>query len=118
MNKDIGSLIDIQNAGNKITLFVGDKTEEAFLQDELTRSAVVYQLMIVGEATNRLSKNHLARFQELGWSKIIGMRNKLIHGYHDVNWNIVWNTVTEHLPDLLLAIESQIAVLLEEDSDH
>jgi len=63
--------------------------------------AVVRLLEIIGEAANGISLSYQQSHPELPWTGMISMRNRLIHGYFDVNLDIVWKTVQEDLPYLL-----------------
>ena len=63
--------------------------------------AVVRLLEIIGEAANGLSSEFKLSRADLPWTGIIGMRNRLIHGYFDLNLDIVWQTIQEDLPFLL-----------------
>jgi uncharacterized protein with HEPN domain len=61
-------------------------------------------LVIVGENVARLSKHHpefIAAHPETPWRQAIGLRNRIAHGYEDVDFEIVWRTATEYLPNLL-----------------
>ncbi len=68
--------------------------------------SLVHLLEIVGEAATGVSPDFRERHPDLPWKKIMGMRNRLIHGYFDVNLDIVWQTVMEDLPNLVTAIET------------
>ena len=67
--------------------------------------AVVRLIEIVGEAANRVSKTRQKQLSQIPWPQIIGMRNRLIHGYDAVDLDIVWQTVTEELPPLITILE-------------
>ncbi|MBL6962096.1 MAG: DUF86 domain-containing protein [Anaerolineales bacterium] len=75
------------------------------IDDWKTRSAVLYQLTVVGEAVKRLSKEFRAQHTHIPWALIAGMRDHLIHGYDLVDWDEVWQTAKKDIPDLLLKIE-------------
>ena len=60
---------------------------------------------ILGEAAARTTPELRRAHPEIQWQNIIGMRNRLIHAYHDVNLGILWKTATEELPDLIAALE-------------
>ncbi|MEA3350174.1 MAG: DUF86 domain-containing protein [Chloroflexota bacterium] len=96
---------DIVNAGELILEFVDGFDEETFIDDWKTRSAVLYQLTVVGEAVKRLSKDFRARHTHIPWALIAGMRDHLIHGYDLIDWDEVWRTVQKDIPDLLQKIE-------------
>jgi uncharacterized protein with HEPN domain len=76
--------------------------------------ALVNCLEIVGEAASRVSAVTRSRIDAVPWRAIIGMRNRLIHAYFDIDKNIVWETVTSNLTDL----EPLLAAALEEHSEE
>ena len=67
--------------------------------------ALVRLIEIVGEAANRVSKTRQKQLSQIPWPQIIGMRNRLIHGYDVVDLDIVWQTVTEELPPLITLLD-------------
>lgn len=79
-----------------------DKT--TFLQDRRTQQAVILNLVILGEAATKLLSHHeafAARHPQVSWRSMKGMRNRLAHGYFNIDLNVVWDTVQTALPDLL-----------------
>jgi len=82
--------------------------ETAFMADRKTQDAVIRNLEIIGEAANKLSPELRSSQPDIPWVDIIGMRNRLIHGYLTVNLDIVWSTVHEVLP----GFKATIAALL------
>jgi len=72
--------------------------EAAFMRDRRTQDAVIRNLEVIGEAVNKLSPDLQAAHPEIPWADIVGMRNRLIHGYLTVDLNIVWSTVKQVLP--------------------
>jgi uncharacterized protein with HEPN domain len=64
--------------------------------------AIIRCLEILGESASRISVGIRKRYPTIPWSQIIGMRNRLVHGYDIVDYDIVWSTVTEDLPPLVL----------------
>jgi uncharacterized protein with HEPN domain len=67
--------------------------------------SLVHLLGIVGEAANGISPEFRMRHPDLPWKKMIGMRNRLFHGYFDVNLDVVWQTATDDLPDLVVKLD-------------
>jgi uncharacterized protein with HEPN domain len=67
--------------------------------------ALVRLIEIIGEAANRVSKTRQKQLSQIPWPLIVGMRNRLIHGYVVVDLDIVWQTVTEELPSLITILE-------------
>ena len=105
MNRDNAALIDIVKAGRMVLIFKQDRDKESFFNDPKTQSAILHQLMIIGEAVKRLSSEFRAQNSDIPWSLIAGMRDNLIHAYDAVDLDEVWKTVTADIPDLLAKIE-------------
>jgi len=101
MRRDDAALLNIAEAAGLLPAFVKGLTKEAFLNDVKTRSAVLYQLIVMGEAVKRLSAEFRTQHPEVPWSLIAGMRDHLIHGYDIVDWDEVWKTATSDVADVL-----------------
>lgn len=67
--------------------------------------AIVRLLEIVGEAAARGPEIERANWPEIAWADIVGLRNRIVHGYDDVNLDIVWGIVTRNLPPLVRELE-------------
>jgi uncharacterized protein with HEPN domain/predicted nucleotidyltransferase len=83
-------------------------TKEEFLRSEPVQDSIIRGLEIVGEAVSRLSPQLKNKYPEVPWENISGMRNRLIHGYFDVDLERVWKTIEDDIPDFERAV-SQIA---------
>ena len=105
MQRDLAILLDIVQAAQLILAFKGGMNKAAFDADPKTQSAVLHQLMVIGEAVKRLSLEFRSSHSGLPWSDIAGMRDHLIHGYDIVDLEEVWNTATVDVSDLLAALE-------------
>jgi uncharacterized protein with HEPN domain len=92
--------------------FVEGVTKEEFFENKEKQYAVLRALEIIGEAAKNLSRGLKAKNREIQWRDIVGMRDKLIHGYFGINLNLVWETVKKNLPDL----KRQIFKVLKEES--
>ncbi|MHC4974003.1 MAG: HepT-like ribonuclease domain-containing protein [Planctomycetota bacterium] len=66
--------------------------------------ALVQCVQMVGEAAGRVSEETRSRLPDLPWAAIVGMRNRLVHGYYDIDHDEVWNTVANDLPPLVEAL--------------
>ncbi len=100
---------DARAACQRIERFVGGKARAEFVASELLRAAVERQLEIIGEALGRAADEdpEAGRYvPEL--RKIVGMRNRLIHGYGEVDYNIVWDVATIQTPGLRQALEQAL----------
>jgi uncharacterized protein with HEPN domain len=73
---------------------------ETFVKDETLQRAFVRSLEIIGEATKKLSSEIKAKYPDVGWKMIAGTRDKLIHDYFGVDFELVWDIVTAKIPVL------------------
>ena len=105
MPRDDATLLDIVNAARLIQTFIQDMTQEAFLGDLKTQSAVFHQITLIGEAVKRLSQAFRERHPILPWSLMAGMRDHLIHGYDAIDLDEVWKTATHDVPEVLIKLE-------------
>jgi uncharacterized protein with HEPN domain len=108
MERDETTLLDIAKASRAAMEFVEGFSKEAFLDDPRTKAAVLYELIVVGEAVKRLSAVFRDQHPEIPWALIAGMRDHLIYGYDALDWDEVWKTATADVPALLKAIESML----------
>jgi uncharacterized protein with HEPN domain len=94
-------LEDARMACVRIADFVAGKTKAEFVASVLLRSAVERQLEIIGESLGRaFTEDPEVAIRVPDLRKIVGLRNRLIHGYDEVDSNIVWDIVTQKLPEL------------------
>ncbi|HNZ13905.1 MAG TPA: DUF86 domain-containing protein [Anaerolineaceae bacterium] len=73
---------------------------ESFLEDEKTQDAVMFNLIIIGEAANRIAGEFQESHPEIPWSSMIGTRNVIVHGYDQVKLQIVWDIIHRDLAPL------------------
>jgi uncharacterized protein with HEPN domain len=85
--------------------------QAALASDHVRALGLVKCLEIVGEAAGRLSRDFRGRHSAIPWDQIIGMRNRLVHAYFEIDYEQVWKTLTEDLPQL---IEQWERILAEE----
>ena len=84
--------------------FVVGSTKDAFVEDRRTQQAVIMSLVIIGEAATKVMDSYSEFAQahpEVPWRSMRGMRNRIAHGYFDINLDVVWDTVQTALPELL-----------------
>lgn len=101
MQRDDASLIDILKAAKTAEQFKNMDDKAGFLKDELLQSGILHQLIIIGEAVKRLSDDFRKAHPEIPWKLIAGMRDRLTHGYFDVDLDEVWKTVDSDIPELI-----------------
>ena len=107
--KNAQRLCHILQAVQRIHRSVDGISRETFFADEDKQGNVVRCLEIIGEAANHVSEEICSANPEIPWVAIIGMRNNLIHGYNEVNYRLVWETVQNDLN----ALEEKIPQILE-----
>ena len=84
----------------KIDEFVRDMSFEEFAKDDKTLSAVVRKLEIIGEATKNIPGDIRRKHKEIPWSDMAKIRDKIIHAYFGINYQIIWKVIKEKLPGL------------------
>ena len=94
-------LYHIIQAGERIFRSIDGITKDDFYANEDKQGNVVRCLEIIGEATNHLSEEIFAAHDDIPWHAIVGMRNNLIHGYNEVNYEFVWATVQNDIRPLI-----------------
>lgn len=105
-------LADMQEAVGSVLEFTQGMTWDQFVQDRKTVYAVVRAFEIIGEAAKKVPAGVRKRHQTVPWKQMAGMRNKLIHEYFGVNYQVLWKTVHSDIPPL----QRQIDQVLEEES--
>ena len=113
MRKDYRLFIkDILDAIEKIEEFVASMDFEEFKNDDKTVSAVVRKLEIIGEATKNIPDEIKQKYPHLPWKEMAKIRDKLIHGYFVVDYEIVWKVIKEELP----LLKPQMEKILQEET--
>lgn len=105
MRDDSAVILDIWNAAQAIKRFKGSLSKKKFLEDELIQSGVLHQLTVIGEAVKLLSSEFKAKHTDIPWKIIAGMRDRITHGYFDIDYEVIWNTVEKDIPDLVRFIK-------------
>jgi len=99
----------ILDAARKALDFVQNKSRKDLDEDEKLALSLARLLEIVGEAANRVSEDFQVRYPDIPWRKMIDLRNRLIHGYFDIDLNIVWDTITSDLPPIIPKLEKIVS---------
>jgi uncharacterized protein with HEPN domain len=89
---------DLWEAIEKIERYVSGLNHDNFVKDEKTVDSVVRNLEIIGEAANRLPDSFKTQHSEIEWRKIIGLRNRVVHEYFNIDVEIVWEIIEKDLP--------------------
>lgn len=106
--RDKGRLEHILASINNIYQFKQGRTDEQIINDSMCYYAIIYQLVVIGETSNLLTKEFRTSHPDTAWRQIIGMRNFIIHGYDIVDAKEIINVLKNDLPILKQQIESYL----------
>lgn len=115
MRSDRAYLLDILDAIAGIERY--RSTRAALDADERTQVWMVNRLQIIGEACRKLSDGFRARHSEVPWRQIIGMRHHLVHGYFDLDPDVIWAAISDRIPELKAQVEAVLTTDPEVRSD-
>ena len=88
------------DATESVRQFSTGRRREDLDSDRMLLFAIVRAIEVIGEAASKVTAETQAAFPEIPWAPIVAMRNRLIHGYFDIDTAVVWKTVTEEIPTL------------------
>ncbi len=97
---DRGRLEDILDAIKRIESYMRGASEKKFENDLMRQDAIMLQIEIIGEAARNISLEFQERHDEIPWSKMIGMRNKIVHDYFEIDVSKIWDTAKNDIPQL------------------
>ncbi len=106
---DFGLLQDIKDCIENIFLYTRNFSYENFLKDRKLQDAVVRNLEIIGEATKNTSQRLKNKYKDIPWQKMARQRDKLIHHYAGVDYDVVWGIIEKSLPELIPKINVAIS---------
>lgn len=106
MNRDREILLDLIKACNLIQEFCKNSDYLAFSKDIKTQSSVLYQIVIIGEAINRLSPEFARSNPQIPINAIRGMLNRVVHEYKEVDVKILWEVTQTNIPQLLAQVQA------------
>lgn len=99
----------MRQAATDACQFVDGLEKDDFFRDKRTQQAVIMSIIIMGEAATKIMDGYADFTQanpDIPWRGMRGMRNRIAHGYFDINLDVVWDTVQSALPDLLIRLAS------------
>lgn len=98
---DLIRLRHMAEAARMAVAFARGRVPNELQTDPMLRMAVLHAVQIVGEAAARVSAPGRAELAAVPWPAVVGMRNRLVHAYFDINVPVVWDTLQRALPELL-----------------
>ncbi len=108
-NKDLARLKHMLDSTQAILTFAKGKQRASLDKDLLFQSAVLRQLEIIGEAAGRISDKTKKKFSSIPWKELVGLRNRLIHAYFDVDHDVIWKTIRVYLPPFHELLQQVVA---------
>jgi uncharacterized protein with HEPN domain len=104
-DEDLVRVRHMLDAAREAVALSRGKGPKALARDRVLSLALVRLLEVVGEAAGRVSEGTKVAHPEVPWSQIVGLRNRLIHGYDSVDLEILWRILSDDLPGLIVALE-------------
>jgi uncharacterized protein with HEPN domain len=100
MPRDRAFIEHILDSITAIETFIQGVNKEKFLKERMIRGAVVREIEVMGEAAKNISRETRKKYPDIPWKKMTGMRDKLIHHYFGLDFNVIWDTIREEIPKL------------------
>lgn len=101
-------LIHISECLQRVEEYIGSRNKEAFLAAPMLQDAVIRNLQVMAESTQKLSEDLKASHPEIDWYRIAGFRNVLVHDYLGVDLEAVWQVIIKDLPGLRRSIHAML----------
>lgn len=102
-------VIHMVDAAESAMHFLSGRNRDDLDRDQMLLFAVVRAIELIGEAANKISLETRAATTQVPWAAIVSMRNRLIHGYADIDRAVLWNTATQEVPTLLPLLRALVA---------
>jgi uncharacterized protein with HEPN domain len=100
MRREAAFLADIVSAADELIAARRGLDRESFFADPLRWRAALHLLILIGEAASRLPSEFRVHHPEGAWGKAAGLRNRIVHQYWDLDWEVLWSTIQEDIPEL------------------
>jgi uncharacterized protein with HEPN domain len=105
MQRDPQFLLDMLQSAELIASYTEQISKDEFIQNVQLQDAVIRRLLVIVEAARRVSDTTRQERLDISWAEINGMRNRLVHEYDDVDFDIVWDVVQNEIPSLITALK-------------
>ncbi len=108
MQRDLQFLLDMLQSAELIASYTKHCSEAKFAEDIQLQDAVIRRILVIAEAARRVSDSTRQALPSIAWPEINGMRNRLVHGYDDINLSVVWDVVQAEIPPLIAELTLHI----------
>ena len=99
-------IADMITCAEKVLSYTADMSQAEFEASDLTYDATIRNIELIGEAATHIPDEIRAQYPEIPWRMVVATRNQLIHGYLGIDNDILWNIVTENVPELLALLNT------------
>jgi uncharacterized protein with HEPN domain len=106
LDEDRVRVLHMVDATDSLAQFIAGKKRADLDADRMLLFAMVRAIEVVGEAASRVTNETKTAAPNVPWAAIVGMRNRLIHGYFDIDADVIWKTATEEIPALLRTLKA------------
>jgi uncharacterized protein with HEPN domain len=101
-------ILHMIDAAESLQQFVAGRKRASLDTDRMLLFAIIRAIEVLGEAASKVTNETKDATQNIPWTAIVGMRNRLIHGYFDIDADVVWKTVTEEIPRLRRSLKTLV----------
>ena len=105
MRREEAWLLDMLQSAREAAAFANGLSFTEFQKNRMAQFAILKAIEIIGEAASQVGSDFKEAHSEIPWPEIIGMRNRLVHGYFNINLKRVWETVLQDIPQLISRLE-------------
>jgi uncharacterized protein with HEPN domain len=108
MERDLQSLLDMLQSTQIVIDYTTGRSRSDLATDIQLQDATIRRLLIIGEASKRVSESTKQTLTTIPWAAISGMRNRLVHEYDEIDLDVVWETIVTSLPILVVELEKLV----------
>jgi uncharacterized protein with HEPN domain len=109
MKNDLVYLGHMYDCASRAVAKMADKSRADFDADDTLQLALVHLIQTIGESARRVSDDTRAKYPQIPFRQIVGMRNKVVHDYMDIDFDVVFSVVTQDLPPLVNSLATIIS---------
>lgn len=102
-------LYHIRDACKQIIQFIEGYSYDSFCRDPKTQNAVIRLIQVIGEAARQMDEGAKKKLSDVAWEQIIGMRNRVVHEYVDIELELIWDSASTEAPELLEKIKKVLS---------